>query len=375
MPLTRKQQNALRAMPKGRRAAALQQYRRQDARNGQMVVRSRADRVLAQGVGAYPARAFGSMSGMSMCGWDAFHPMHLPLPRGIGAYTVLRTTGQISTKAKALVFGPMQVTRTIPSGGNYQEPAYWSNIVGISSNPGNAGTELTVDIGSDNGCNFLHIPEPIAPINEFADGGRVVPAAFSIQILNPEALQTTNGIISGAVSHAPINWGGAGSTWETRIQQSMAYMRPRLMSAGKLALRGVQTNSYPLDMSKCAEFTGMFRSGAEYITTGKWTSNIVPQAWAPTLVFNPQGVELNYLITIEWRVRFPLDNPAVSSHVKHKATPDHVWDGFISKATALGNGVVDIVEKVASIGNAVGGAVEAVGRATGRLPHLPMIVD
>jgi len=350
-------------MPKGRRAAALVQYKRQDARNYRAPVRSRAERVLANGVGAYPSRAFGSVPGYSLCGWDAFHPMHIPLPRGVGPYTVLRTTVQVKSASKAVLFAPFQFTSQ--AGNTFS--AEWTNIVGVALD---AKSPLDTSINQKGKIESYRVTSPLGSV-----GGRCVPSALSVQILNPGALQTTSGIVTAAVCSAQVDWGGTSLTWNKLMGGLMSFMRPRLMSAGKLALRGIQMNSYPLNMDDVSNFTSynVVSDGGKEID-GTWSDGLAPRGWAPMAVLNNDGVELTYLITVEWRARFPMDNAAVSTHVHHKVTPDNTWNNLISKAVSLGNGVVDIVESVANVGNAVGGMAQAASRAIGRPPQA-MLVD
>lgn len=371
MALTRKQRSALARMPASKRAAAQRAFARQDGRRPGM--RARGTDVLAQGVGTSIPRPFGGVTGMNMNGWNAFHPCHTPLPRSVGPYAITRTTDLFQVDNKEMVFCPFQVLQAMTVTNNVATPSppSWCNIVGAASvDPGNS-------VNGAQNTQFFHVPMPlVSPGGTLPDdapiGGQLVPAAFSIQILNAEALQTTSGVVLGTVAHTPVNWGGSPLTWESYRGQVIAYMRPRLMAAGKLALRGVQADSYPLDMSKCAEFTTPFVTSTSQVSTGTWTDNLSPRGWAPILVMNPTGLKLQILVTVEWRTRFSFANPAVASHVQHPVTPDSVWNRMIQTAVAAGNGMKDIVEVVANTGAAIGAAREALGRASG---HLPMIVD
>jgi hypothetical protein len=277
------------------------------------------------------------------------------------------------------VFAPFQVSRgvTIPDGTGphtiFSLPPRWTNIVGVASS--GDGTQQVN--GND---YFYHTECPVQPESDTDSlllaeqlGGAVVPSAFSVQVMNPEALQTTNGVVSATVSHTPVNWGGSNQTWGSSMARMMGYMRPRLLSAGKLALRGVQLDAYPLDMNKLSEFTPIFQTSGHIRSQSYWGSNLNPCGFSPIAIYNPNEVKLQLLITVEWRTRFTVGNPAVAAHVQHKATPDSVWDGMIKRAVAMGNGVKDIVETVASIGEGANAVMNAFGRSTGG--RLPMIVD
>lgn len=178
----------------------------------------------------------------------------------------------------------------------------------------------------------------------------VVPAALSVQLMNPEALQGTHGIIAGAVCHTQFDINDRTETFNDLSTEVISYFKPRLMSAAKLALRGVQANSYPLNMSSVADFKPITAP-----TDGDFTLNGVlrPEGWAPIVFVNHGGVGLEYLVSVEWRVRFDIGNPAVASHAHHGVTPDQTWDSCIKQAVSMGNGMLDIAERVASVGQAV----------------------
>lgn len=59
---------------------------------------------------------------------------------------------------------------------------------------------------------------------------------------------------------------------------------------------------------------------------------------------------MQLLITMEWRARFDIDNPASSGHKFYPPTPDTVMSEIYKNSIALGHGVVDIVEDVAAMG-------------------------
>jgi hypothetical protein len=169
--------------------------------------------------------------------------------------------------------------------------------------------------------------------------------------MNPNALQTTAGIVAMAVCNTQLNLNDRVETWNDISTEFVSYFRPRLCSAGKLALRGVQMNSYPMNMSELADFKPMNASAGGGTTTLNG-NNLDAKGWAPIVINNKNGVALDLLISIEWRVRFDIGNPAVASHQHHGVTPDRTWDRMIADAISMGNGVLDIVERVASAGQA-----------------------
>lgn len=67
-------------------------------------------------------------------------------------------------------------------------------------------------------------------------------------------------------------------------------------------------------------------------------------------ISNPQLAQISLLITVEWRVRFDISNPAVASHTHHGVSSDLSWERAIRRASDALPGVVDIVQKVANVG-------------------------
>lgn len=310
--------------------------------------RSRADKVQAQGVGKTVSRAFGGTSCNGLECWDAFHPAHMPLPRAVGPYTVVRTTSLMTSSAKVNIIGSFQF-----HGSNTD---MWTTVGMFRSN-----TETSAI--SDPGNTILEtIPLPGSGPT-VGDGMTAVPAAISVQVMNSNPLQTTEGICAGAVSHTQLNLKGRTETWNDFASEFISFMRPRLMSAGKLALRGVQMDSYPLNMAACSEFAPVLVPADGPFG---WTSasGLTPMGWAPLVFINQAApnatpLELQFLVTVEWRVRFDIGNPAVASHRNHGVTSDSKWSDMINMAVGRGHGVLDIVEKVANTGAAVLSAASA----------------
>jgi len=235
-----------------------------------------------------------------------------------------------------MLFGTFRVPSHATDGGQ------WSSICAIGG---------VVDTSFINATgNAYSFRTPLDFQTQGTSGATCVPSALTVQIMNPNALQTTSGMIYAGVMHTQAHIGARAESWEEYFERFIEYQSPRMMAAAKLALRGVRVNSYPLSMSQVSEFTSL-----KDTTDAAYDYNAdFPQAegWAPILVANPSGVELEYLITTEWRVRFDLMNPAASGHVKHPMHPDSTWDRLMSMATNAGNGVRDIADIVANVGQA-----------------------
>jgi hypothetical protein len=228
----------------------------------------------------------------------------------------------------------------------------WSNLVCTES------VNSALPINGNQNVKFKGVPMPGGSGFAIASGSGLtcVPSAISVQIMNPQALQTTKGIIAAAVSNTQLDLNDRLQPWDDVATGCISYLRPRLMSAGKLALRGVQLNSYPLNMAAVADFLPMSYSPDQGGTLN--SAAVASTGWAPIVVINESAgdadpVELQFLVSVEWRVRFDISNPAVASHAHHGVTDDWNWNRMLQNAVNMGNGVLDIVERVASAGQAV----------------------
>jgi hypothetical protein len=209
------------------------------------------------------------------------------------------------------------------------------------------------------------------PLDGLGDAATLVPSALSVQIMCPTALQSAAGIVYAGVMNTQAAIGGRTESWSSYMEKFVQYQNPRLLAASKLALRGVQINSYPLNMSEVSRFTPLKKQADSTFTYS--TSSNEPAGWAPIVIYNPDGVNLELLITMEYRVRFDLDHPASASHTHHPIASDAIWDRMVRNAVALGNGVTDIADVVANTGMAIGRAAAVGGRLAAMSRTMPAI--
>lgn len=328
------------------------------ARNN--AVRSNADRVLAQGTGRSVQKAFGASSvprplNLPNGCWDAFNSTHAALPRAVGPYTVVRTSALLTSNAKFIMVGTTRTIGTMSSGiSGLVGTQYWSNVAMAESNDQTTANDPVIN--STNATKFQPIAAPGGNVESRADSTfTCCPAAVSCQVMGKTNLQQADGQLAAAVIPARMDLRGDSRTWEDVGKQVVSYFRPRLMSAGKLSLRGVQMDSHPLSMADVSEFLPMEPVATEYTPSDGWKDANSPQfcGWAPMAIYNPDKADLSILVSIEWRVRFDINNPAVSSHSHHGVTTDHAWEQHLKRAHSALPGVLDIVEKVANTGAAV----------------------
>jgi len=324
-----------------------QSRRSAQSRNGRRSRRSRASTgftAITQGVGSSGSMPFGSLRGSSLRALNALDPYHLSLPRPVGPYTVVRTNTIFDSSQEFLWLCPEM--------SDYPSGPQWSHVIGrASANDVSAGVSRPI---RDSGSRVINRDDGF-----FGPSVSMVPAAFTVQIMNPEALQTTSGIIYIGRSTSQYKLRDDPRTWRELANQFVSFMSPRLCSAGKLALRGVKVDSYPLNMSEYSNFcpqspidgaSGLI-DGVTWDGTGTGANSIgEPSAFAPIVVFNPNYVKLQYIVTIEWRVRFDPSSAAAASHKFHHTTPMSTWDSVISSASSLGHGAMDIADAISQAG-------------------------
>ena len=270
-------------------------------------------------------------------GLDAFDSSHVPLPRAVGDYTVVRTTEVFSSKSEFNLLGPVKL-------GNHpgsRSSDAWSNICCLRSNP-------TIT----NGAYSINTTSGTYPVTFSSMGAgtswqdaRLTPAAFTVKVMNPEALQTTSGMVYIGRARQMLNPGGSTRTWDELANELISYSSPELCAAGRLALRGVKVDAVPYDMNSLADFRPLDQFTNTPFT---WTNDeAMFDGFAPIFVYNPNNVELPLMMCCEWRVRFDPSNPAYATHTYHRPSTPGYWDRVQRIGSALGNGVMDLAEKSA----------------------------
>jgi hypothetical protein len=317
---------------------------------------------IKQGVGAITTRPFprpvtrnrkpkAGGSGYRLA-FNALSRCHLPLPRAVGGYTIIRTTDIINTSSPAMLFGCFK-----GPGLEFTETT-WTTSVAVSprGNPTNSWVGLTQPIGdaAAPGNSYFYSSEALAATA--LNGARMVPAAITVQVMNGDALQTTNGIAYIGRSKTVLDLMGDARSWDTVMKQLVSYSAPRLCSAGKLALRGVQVNAVPNNLSVLSDFvprrikdTGTYTWTENAGGTAAYADQDI-EGFAPIFIYNPDNIALKYLVTIEWRVRFDPFNPAYAGHSQHMPASEATWASAVQNEENKGSGVTDIVEDIAELG-------------------------
>jgi hypothetical protein len=149
-------------------------------------------------------------------------------------------------------------------------------------------------------------------------------------------------------------------TWGNVGSQFVAFGKPRLCAAAKLALSGVEHSLVPMNMNTLSDFTHLHDVvGAP--TVSRWYTStgvsVQPSGFAPFVVYNPDEIDLQFLVTVEYRMRFDMEHPAASTHTFHDPASMGAWHSVVKGMTELGHGVRDIAVVAAEAGAAVGGLI------------------
>jgi len=272
--------------------------------------------------------------------------LHLPLPRAVGAYTVCKTTTIIDSDRSVMLFGAFKSTRV-----NYSDTA-WLDTVAVSS----ANSALPISAPSNAGF----WPDTALASTGF-DAARMVPAAITVQVMCPKNLQSADGITYIGRTKQVLTCMGSARTWDEFAQELVSFSAPRLCSAGKLALRGVKVDAIPYNMSQLADFcpraviakTPFDKRWSE----GEFSADF--EGFAPIFVYNKNNVQLQYLVTVEWRTRFDPANPAYAGHSYHPVASDSCWNETVRGMEAEGHGVMDMADGIVDWGDAARMGAEA----------------
>lgn len=292
-----------------------------------------------------PRNPYGARVGRGLRCFDANHPAHMPLPRAVGPYSVVRTTQTITTSAAVNIIGTfVDINRT---GG---ESERWCDVCLL--NDVSAGSAINAAGNARfNGMSLM--------AGTGWQNCTLCPAAVTVQIINSKAVSAADGIAKiGRMRFIPDLINDA-RTWEDFGDQAVGYNFPRLCSGGKLALRGVKVDAVPFNMSKLSDFTPLENSAAglggfPFTMTYNAAVALRPEGFAPIMIVMDSKMSeaggLELLVTIEWRVRFDPGNPAQGTHTRWPVAADSTWGSMIAAMEAAGHGCVDIAEDVAEIG-------------------------
>jgi hypothetical protein len=287
---------------------------------------------LSNGTGALSVhKPYGNSKGeMLKHGLDAFHNLHVPLPRAVAPYITVRTVRTFSSAHKFFLFGPMRL-----NAGNERT---WTNFIGISSDTpasllnSNSFDRWTTNIPGSESAGFLEC----------------TPAAYSVQLMNDSALQTADGVFYSGRLKTGLT---APDSADTRTTQSLmdgcvAYSPPRILTGGKLALGAVQMDAVPGNMAAMADFTPIAYYPDQINQLWTNATGVEFEGFNPMYLVNNDAKTLQFMVATEWRVRVSPFNPMSSSAIQHTPTSDSLWSEMMQTASRIGHGVKDVINVI-----------------------------
>lgn len=250
-------------------------------------------------------------------GFNAFHPLHVPLPVPTGPYTVVRTRRTYNSTERLSLFGTMDTKSSTGTD--------WTNYVGISRGAAAWGTAIGTGT-----WNYITVPTPFSDGNA---GGmvEVVPAAVSVQVVNPQSLTSASGTYYFGKLKSTLSQPAATDLRTTAqfADALLSFSNPKVVSGAKLAMTQMQLDAAPGNLSELANFDSI-SIGPDVAATWGPVNDFA--AFKPVYVYNPSGVELTYTICVEWRVRLDPFNPMHGSQTSYKPVDHSVWHAIADAA-------------------------------------------
>lgn len=249
----------------------------------------------------------GRGRGNKMHLFDATKPQVLGLIRPVGPYTMIRTTNSFSSSSGMSILCPfLYFDGTIPQ--------KWFGVAGLQNVPGLLGNAVNAAASTQ----ALYIPGLDSLISSSTE---IVPAAYTVRLMNGNALQTTNGIVYIGRSNSNLAYGNSTTTWGALGTALASTMNTISVSAARLALNPHRANCLPLDYNEMCDFQEIV-TGSGYAAPFAWTGEALrPGAMSPLFVYNPAGITLEFQVTIQWRLRLDPLNPLASDHKQYRTSP------------------------------------------------------
>jgi hypothetical protein len=289
-----------------------------------------------------------------LCCLDAFSKHNLGLPRAVGDYTYVTTIDNITIagagREQLYVFTPFCFLPDGSQGLNFS-----SNFAYSSEGANPAGsTDLYIQNDPE---TVIRLYNSKAIADAMLAGVELVPAAYSVRITCPSPMQTAKGqffLGKWNIAADPREY----DTYKALADGFMSYGQPRPLTAARLAMRGVQCDAMPRNMSDCSQFLHAAPNSASGPTdiqpypfsnaTGTWSG------FSPIFLVVEESTTsdttLNVQIAIKWRYRFSAVNPACKTHAYQPVVSDAIWNDVSGAASALGHGVKAIAEKGEEVG-------------------------
>lgn len=240
---------------------------------------------------------------LSEHGINAFHANHLPLPRPVAPYSVVRTIQNFTLTGTG---GSPQIWCFVPFYDVDEGTAVGAHKHAMCSFCGFKKSNTALSPAT-NGIDFLNLA---GLFSATTTGIECVPAAMTVRLTCPAAMQ-------GATGQFFLGrWSVAGdprayTTYDDMRSGFLSYGHPRPLTAARLAMRGVEVSSVARDMNICSDFLPLHatNSGSTIVTQGAYTVGDTVSPWpgfTPIFLIAESSVNtsttLNIQVAIEWRL-------------------------------------------------------------------------
>lgn len=307
--------------PAGARGAGARRPRRRPQARAMVPVNNMGTRYRR---GAYRPRNRGL--GLSL---SAYSSRTLGLIQPTAPYTIITMTKVISSDARVIVFGTFAIETSLGTN--------WVPIASICDVSHSSAINATGNTHLYKFTNF----DGLARASEY------VPAAISVKVTNPNALQLTSGTVQLTRVQGNTSYGGSTLPWDQAAEALLANCKPLIVSASELAMKPLYGHGLPNDFTEVARFDQMALStDTTFNLPFTWsTQSLHPAAFTPLLVYNQvtssgstTPSSLTYEVTIKWRVRVAPDNPFSSTHTYQPVSSPSLWQSVVARHSAITSG-------------------------------------
>lgn len=322
-------------MPNGRNKNRRTRTNVQPSKTRAIRVRNTITRRARGSVGPVPRRSprIARKAAVVRHGLNAFHPLHVPLPMSTGKYTVIRTSAVFNSNSYLTLVGAMGYDQ---AGSHAYNTPVWSNYCALSMD--NDTNNLTDQWG-------VHTLPP--PTGADTSGlSECVPAAVSVQVLNPTSLNNAAGVVYLGRCATTLSQPSAGTGTAGELANSLiSYAQPKSISGATLAMKNQQINLVPANINELNDFRSIGPPSTDTAVTPTaltWGNTLDFAGFKPAYIINPNKENLTYRLCIEWRVRLSPLNPMHMVQQTHPPTSHDTWHKIISTAESMGHGVEDV---------------------------------
>lgn len=263
---------------------------------------------------------------------SAYSASTLGLIQPTAPYSIITVTKVISSDARVIVFGTFASETSTGTA--------WAPVMALSD------VNHTLAINAA-GNTFL---EKFSNFDNLGSASEYVPAALTVKVTNPNALQLTSGTVQMTRVQGNTSYGGSTTVWDTAAEALLSNCKPRIVSAAELAMKPFYGHGIPNDFTEMARFDRMIPSTDTALANPyTWSSQTFhPAGFTPLLVYNKvitSGTTtpspLSYEVTVKWRVRVTPDNPFSSTHTYQPVTSPGLWQSIVARHSAIASGFED----------------------------------